>query len=974
MKFKFALIVLIALFSANFGYGQNTLNNIGLTSSTPASVAFSLRQLSTSYTGPLVRIKVASSYYDVYPDASTKNFRLSSNISTAIGTYNASVAVASANALSTIITGSTDATVAIWYDQSGNGVHVLSSNATAKIITAGTINTVNGQATIYFNGSTSSLVSSTTVNYSAQTTATINAVAQNVSSIDYISGIISTGSSGGWGLCYDPTNSHPGYWIDATGGNGAFSNEYTSETKIVTGLIGTTTNSAIYINSQLKGTKVAQPISNGNSNNIYVGRRGGDIASRQFNGNISEIYMFPKNLSVGELSILESSQSIFIPPTVTITSSASGSICAGTSVTFTATTTGLTTPSFQWHKNGTAISGATNATYTTSSLSNNDQISVQATPGYTAGSISMTGLIANFDAANYNTSSTRWNDQSSSANHMDFYTDRTYSTLKTATYSTEGGGSLNVNNNSVFGKTINNTGISGNGGKTMSAWVKFDATDVDWASVASIGEYAAGKLFEIYAQRNGTNSQLIFHWSGEQLSNYADLPKNTWYYVTIKSDGSSVNYIYINGIQVAYATRALNITNSPLYMGAPKTYGAQGGWDNNLRGKISTLSLYNTALSAQTILDNYNATKGRYTSTSIASNTITSSVTAGPATPTITVTGDACINKTTLTTTSGLSSYTWYKDNVAIVGTTTTTYSPTESGDYKVVVSNGTCSTASAATSIYTCGVSADGKMVSIANPGSLLSMEGGANFGTGIDNVGKILNTTGLTTTTGTIGATTVVINGIISTTNAITSSIGVVYSTDANFSTSSTSSIQSNVVAGTYATTLTGLTASTTYYAKSFITNKAGTSYGPVVNFTTSTPPVAVGDVYGGGTVFYVLQPSDAGYDANVQHGLIAATQNQVTGGSFADVNNNINNPLSHTTAGRQFTDWRIPTLLEIQRLFAQKSRFGAFDFNNYYIINVPASFTNTSGSFYAYDMDNGNSGTGFGYPCNLRAIRSF
>lgn len=659
--------------------------------------------------------------------------------------------------------------------------------------------------------------------------------------------------------------------------------------------------------------------------------------------------------------------------TVSITSSATGAICAGTSVTFTATPTAITSPTYQWYKNGTAISGETNITYA-SSLSDNDQISVKATPGYTVGSISTTGLIANFDAANYNTTSTRWNDQSSSSNHMDFYTDRTYSTLKTATYSTEGGGSLNVNNNSVFGKTMSNTGITGNGGKTMSAWVKIDATDVDWASVASIGEYAAAKVFEIYAERNGTTySQLIFHWSGGQVKANPNLAKNTWYYVTIKSDGSNNNYIYINGVQEGYSIQALNITNSPLYMGAPKTY-SQGGWNDNFRGKISTLSLYNTALTNQTILDNYNATKGRYTSTSITSNTITSSITAGPSTPTITVTGDACINKTTLTTVSGLASYAWLKDNEAISGATTTIYSPTAAGDYKVVVSNGTCSTTSAATTINTCGVTADGKMVSVANSGSLLSLEGGANFGTTMNELGKIINNTGLTTTTGAIGTTTAVISGVISATNAITSSIGVIYSTDANFGTSSTSAIQSNVVAGTYAATLTGLTASTNYYAKSYIVNKAGTSFGPVVNFTTSSPPPVVGDVYGGGIVFYVLQSGDAGYDANVQHGLIAATQNQVTGGSIADVNNNINNPLSHTIAGRQFTDWRIPTLLEIQRLFAQKSRFATFNVSSYYIINVPASFTNTSGSFYAYDMDNGNSGTGFGYPCNLRAIRSF
>jgi hypothetical protein len=636
--------------------------------------------------------------------------------------------------------------------------------------------------------------------------------------------------------------------------------------------------------------------------------------------------------------------------TVSISSSATGAVCAGTSATFTATTSGITSPTYQWYKNSVAISGETSATYTTNTLSNNDQIRVTvlgASP--TVGSITTTGLIAHFDAANYNTSSTRWTDLSTTGNHMDFYTSSTYSVLKTAPYSTDGGGSLNVNNNSVYGKTISNTGISGNGGKTMSAWVKFEATDKDWASVASIGEYAAGKLFEIYAQKNVSSSQLIFHWSGSQLSDYANLSTNSWYYVTIKSDGSSVNYIYINGIQVAYASQTLNITNSPLYMGAPKTY-AQGGWDYNLRGKISTLSLYNTALSAQTILDNYNATKGRYETIFVASNIITSAITAAPS-ATLTVFGDACINKTTLNTPSGLSSYTWYKDNVAISGATTNTFTPTAAGDYKVAVSNGTCSTTSTTTPVYTCGVTADGKMVNIATPGSLLSLEGGANFGTSIDNVGKIINTTGLTTTTGTIGATTAVLGGVISATNSVTSSIGVIYSTDPNFSTSSSSTLQSNVIAGAYTTTITGLTAVTNYYAKSFVVNKAGTSYGPVVSFTTTSPPVTLGSQLQGGTVAYIYQSGDPGYIAGETHGIImsnnflnnsqptrwtAESTPTATGATGTALGTGITNSntiysrignsatavnlcrnYSVTVGGNTYTNWSLPSVEELRKI---------------------------------------------------------
>jgi hypothetical protein len=619
MRFKSVVIVLIALFSANLGISQNTLNNIGLTSGTPASVAFSLRQLSATYTGPLVRISVNSSFYDVYPDATTKNFSLSSKISASIGSYNAAVSAPTANALSSIITaGSTNATVAIWYDQSGNSIHVLSSSPNAKIITSGSINTVNGQPTINFIGTNSYLTSSASVNYSAQTLATVNTVAQNVASTNYISGIISVGDSGGWGLCYDPTTTIKGYWVDASGGNGAFSNELTNDTKIITGFIGTTTNSYIYINSAQKGTKVAQPISNGTNDKIYVGTRG-NFGGRQFIGNISEVFMFPKNLSSTEQSTLESSQSIFIPPAVTITSSATGAVCAGTSVTFTATTSGITSPTYQWYKNGTAISGATSSTYTTSSLSNNDQIKVICNnPPSIVNDNSLQLWLDAGNSASYS-SGTTWSDLSGNGRNATLNNGASFDATSKSIVTNGVDQYVSV---PLFNSSITNT--------TMQTWVYINANSKGAFISNGTSSYSIGIGSSVSGEmsNNGNRAWMLFS-SVRYIDTNTDYPSG-WHLVTMTMDANAKPSYYLDGsfVYTSPSGSNPNIVSDSFNLGA-----VPGDGGKYYNGKFAAAYFYNRVLTASEISQNYNATVGTVGGASVSgivSNIISTSISTVP--------------------------------------------------------------------------------------------------------------------------------------------------------------------------------------------------------------------------------------------------------------------------------------------------------------------------------------------------------
>jgi Concanavalin A-like lectin/glucanases superfamily/Protein of unknown function (DUF1566) len=631
---------------------------------------------------------------------------------------------------------------------------------------------------------------------------------------------------------------------------------------------------------------------------------------------------------------------------VNITSSATGAICPGNNVIFTATPTSISSPTYQWYKNNAIIVGANASTYSTTTLSNNDQIQVFVNGGINNANIVSNGLILNLDASNpasYSGVGNKWYDLSGNNNHATLMNSPTYDAAS---------GSIVTNGSDQY---ISVPQIStANTNVTMQAWVyvKLNSKGTFIKNGTGGGGYSIGIGNGAYDQA-GSNVVMLLYGRG-WIATGVSYATEGWKLVTLTLDGSSTARAYVNGglIGTSYTWPTPTVPAGSL------NFGANIG-DGNIyyNGKFAAAYFYDRALSLAEIQQNYNAFSSK--TTAYSSNTISVSITGSV--PIITTNGDACANKTSLTTPTGLTSYAWYKDNVAIPSATSNAYSPTSSGAYQVLVNNGTCTILSSATTIYTCAVDAYGRSIITSNVNSIISTEGGANFGTGRDISGKLYNTIGLTTTSGTIGSTTAILGGVISPTNVKNTSIGVIYSTDSYFGTYSSTTIQSNVAAGSYSSTISGLNSSTTYFVKSFIVNKAGTSYGPAINFTTTSPPIIAGSLYQGGVIAYVLQSGDPGYDASTPHGLIAAISDQSSGirwsnGTLSVTNANgtaIGTGLANTNRiitsqgavatsyaaglaraynGGGYNDWYLPSKNELNKLYLNKTAIGGFSNGEY------------------------------------------
>ncbi len=206
------------------------------------------------------------------------------------------------------------------------------------------------------------------------------------------------------------------------------------------------------------------------------------------------------------------------------------------------------------------------------------------------------GMVLYVDAANlmsYSGSGSSWNDLSGRSNNGTLINSPTFDAN-----TNKGAFTFNGTNSYV---NFGNSSILQQSTGTLSAWTKASSPGAGYRGI--IAKQGAYGLFY-------TDSILVaYDWTaGAPRSTGINIADNTWKNVvlTYQSGVSNGTKIYINGISVLTTTITIQSQVANLFGGA------EANASQFASCQISSLNMYNRALAAAEVLQNYNAMRGRY--------------------------------------------------------------------------------------------------------------------------------------------------------------------------------------------------------------------------------------------------------------------------------------------------------------------------------------------------------------------------
>jgi len=222
---------------------------------------------------------------------------------------------------------------------------------------------------------------------------------------------------------------------------------------------------------------------------------------------------------------------------------------------------------------------------------------------YAFGQIVTNGLATLLDAADKNSypgSGTSWIDVSGN--------NRTGTLVNGPVFNSEDGGYILFDGTSDY-VSLSNTAFSTNP-FSISMWFKTDGVQSTNATLISVGTAAGATNWQIAFQSN----ILVFVANATAVGTTTYTANDTWVQFTAVRESTSTNgsKFYINGILNVSFTMADNFTDAAAYR-----IGINRGSTAWFKGNVANAQIYNRALSAGEVLQNYNAQKTRFEAISI---------------------------------------------------------------------------------------------------------------------------------------------------------------------------------------------------------------------------------------------------------------------------------------------------------------------------------------------------------------------
>ena len=149
---------------------------------------------------------------------------------------------------------------------------------------------------------------------------------------------------------------------------------------------------------------------------------------------------------------------------------------------------------------------------------------------------------------------------------------------------------------------------------TLAAWYRTSSAGND-TLVAKFSADGSQKAYKL--RMNSSTMRAVFSANGSsntvRLEDPSDTDDNVWHYAVATNDGTGASdsaLLYIDGVLVNYATGTATIYNSTanVYIGDQD----EDGNPQPYEGLLAHVAIYNIALSASEVSQNYNALKGRF--------------------------------------------------------------------------------------------------------------------------------------------------------------------------------------------------------------------------------------------------------------------------------------------------------------------------------------------------------------------------